>query len=222
MGENKKEGIELILDLAEALRVHIAASREQRATPPTTDGDERLIGQFWHWEQLAKEVVIEATRLKLSAEYQPLRLVYAALDRISALMALASDTPPADIAKAVEVAMKRLQDLELRVANFTEAATPAAPKPVLYERHGELRGVQAYHDTREEPRASYVLERMEALILGSWLGDAVKNLERVAEYMAANESRMSEDVFDELRRVAGKLSVWADEVIRGNMFPRST
>lgn len=227
---DRKEGIELILDLAEALRVRIESTRDQRLTPPADGASMRDATTFEAWAQLTKSIVTEATRLKLTAAYQPLRLVYAALDRIGALMALPADAPPSEVVSAVQIALKRLQELELRVANFSEAATPAPMQPVAPTPHERQHGILSRSEAiaqgmtpepDEEPRPSYVLERMETLILGSWLGDATRDLERVAEYMAANESRMSEDLFDELRRIAEKLSRWADEVIRGNMFPRS-
>lgn len=217
---DKKEGIELILDRAEALRVRIEQTREQAMVPPTTQLDQRLSDMLYSWSQLAKDVVTEATRMKLQAEYQPLRTVYAALDRISALMALPADTAPPEVVKAVQIALKRLQELETKIVNFREASTPPSGVPQTPKLNGELRGVHAYI-RGEEPRPSYVLERLEALVLGGWLDDAVRNLERVAEYMRANEERMSEDVFDELGRIADKLARWAHEVTSGNMFPGS-
>lgn len=99
--------------------------------------------------------------------------------------------------------------MNVRLASEDSGPRPRATSPVSFEEIKQKLG-------DDEPRPSYVLERLEGLILGGWLGDAVANLERVAE------SRMSEDLFDELRRIAGKIASWADEILRGNMFPRWT
>lgn len=259
MGETK-QGLELIIDRGEALRVRISAATHTLVIPPTAEGDARLVDLFSHWDQLCKELLTEAIKTRNSLEHSFLQV--AALDRITALLALPSTSTAPEIAKAVELAIKRLQELELKVAEFKEAHTqqpsgsflvPPGHVMVFRDNDGSLKEVRgAAHEhqpndpaTRipalnfpelnereeaiinkrfgpnlDEPRPSYVLDKLEGLMLGGRLTDAANNLKFVGEYMSANESRMSEDLFDELSRLSTKVERWAEEVTRGNMFPR--
>lgn len=40
-------------------------------------------------------------------------------------MALPVDAPPLEVAQAVQIAMRRLQELELKIVEFREASTPS-------------------------------------------------------------------------------------------------
>lgn len=222
---DKKEGIDLIIDRMTALRARVQATMNEHSTPPTTVLDERMVDRLGHWDQLVTEALKEAVAMKLTLEYRPLVELHMAIDHITAILALPATAPTDQIISAMRTMIKRLQELETRSANFS-AAHAFSPKIGGSSSKTDAEDVlTTYTEVKrrlgdDEPRPSWVMERLEGLVLGGWLGDAVVNLERCAEYMCANEERMSEDVFDELRRIAMKLDTWAEEIRRGNMFPR--
>lgn len=219
---SNKKGLAFVLDRLTALHARITSTRAEHETPPTTIGDERLIDRLGHWEQLCVEAIIEAiTELKQSAASQFNNAE--AIGRMTARLALPSDASLLDIADAVTIAVRRLQELEQRVLDFQDAHTPP-PRgtPILHS----LFGVGPSIERAEKPRTERsnveradVDDRVEGLVLGGWLRDAAEKLERVGDYLRSNESRMSEDLFDELGRISGKVANWGQAFLRGDFFP---
>ncbi len=236
-----RKGINLIIDRVEALRVRLADTRERHATPPTNVGDERLIDSLDHWDQLCRDALKTAVEMRSPFEQITAQL---ALPADAPMHDVASAISIA-LRRLQKLEIERVAFSE---AHTTGARVTFAPgydggpqceakglckdfdgSGTCYgcgrwlggEKEPDAARAPVKVDPNEEPRPSWVLERLEALVLGGWLGDAVKNIERASEYMRANEERMSEDVFDELARVATKLDRWAEEIIRGNMFPES-
>lgn len=233
---SEKKGIDLILDRIEALRVRIDRAIEVHSEPPRTVGDERLVDTLQHWGNLVVEALVATKQLAPT------------IDVIAANLALSRDAPPAEIAQAVRLCVHRCQELEAKLIEFQDShkadrlkrsccGTPMDKPHVngcfgaTFERmvsqpsEGRVATVGPtlggeYLSPDPNEGNLHVLEKLECLVLSAWLDDAARKLKFVHEYMAANESRMSEDLFDELRVLEGKIGGWAYDIRLGNLFPR--
>lgn len=104
MGDRtEKVGIDLVIDLVEAVRVRLDSAHEGGWR---IDEIAPLLG---HCSQLCKDALVAARTIELSN------------DRITALLALPADCDPMEVALAVEIAIKRLQELELKIAQLRES-----------------------------------------------------------------------------------------------------
>ncbi len=202
-----KQGLEKVLDCVEALRVRIDAERSRDGV----DYDQHL--KLGHWYQLCLDALSECQALRVQGAYRPLQEMHALIRRLTALLALPIDTAASEIDAAMTLAIKRLQELEIKVGSFIETHKP--PTRAAVERSGMP--LVSYEEVKEklgddEPRPSWVLDQAEMMVLSGWLGDAAVKLERVYDHMRAHESRFNEDFFDELGRLSHKIYLWAAAV----------
>jgi hypothetical protein len=185
---SNKQGIDLIIDRIEALRVRIVSNNITREQPPLSEDDHRSLERQTHWVKLCEEALHEAI------------LWRAGVERVTAQLALARSAPIAEIVSAVEQMLKRLQDLEAKQTNATRTIDGLLDGEKLSRID---RAPASAHD--DEPRASWVLEYAVRLMLWGWLIDGAKLVERVGQHMADNERDFSEDIFDELREISERL-----------------
>jgi hypothetical protein len=125
-----------------------------------------------HWSQLCVEAKTEAVKLKQSYEHMITWLVLRATDP-------PSEPSPDDVAKAVEICVKRCQELEQKVIDLEDSQLGPTPAPsniglvvppghvaIVRDRDGSLREVKGPKPLTVDPHEIYkaILGSIEAVL----------------------------------------------------------